>query len=354
MIIIGINRIYQNFELVICFLFNIYEGESGYMITIRDVAKRAGVSVATVSRVINNTGKVSLRTKERVLIAMKELGYSPRPWARYLATPRRKFSVTIVATKRITSHMEEGSFYKYVFEGIEGVARQSGVRIQATDIGDFPLSDGYLLIGADFDKATVEEYKSRGKPVVMIDHYIPGMNIDAVVSDGYGGAFEAISTLAEIGHKRIVHIHNPLSAYSFRERYDGYFRAMEKYGFFPKVYEFDDLGDNMEAVIELMLNTYGVPDAIFTSNDFAAVRVHEELMKRGIEIPDDVSLIGFDDSPDSEKLGISSVRVFKEELGSFGMRRLITLMTGQDTHPAKISLFTELVIRGSVKKREGG
>ncbi len=324
------------------------------MITIRDVARRAGVSVATVSRVINNRGKVSLRTRERVLMAMKELGFSPKPWAQFLAAPKRKFTAAIVVTDRIRREMTGSGFYRYVFEGIKEVAEQSGIRLREVEVGEGSSFDGYLLMGADFDGSTVKLYKSKGKPVVMVDHYIPGMNIDAVVSDGYGGAFKAVSKLIEMGHRRIVHIHNPLKAYSFRERYNGFFSAMEKYGLFPKVYEFDDMKDNMDAVIELMINTYGLPDAIFASNDFAAIRVYEELTKRDIRIPEEVSLIGFDDSIESERLGISSVRVYKEELGSFGMRRLITLMTGQDTHPAKISLFTELVIRGSVKNREGG
>jgi LacI family transcriptional regulator len=324
------------------------------MITIRDVAERAGVSVATVSRVLNNNGKVSRKTREKVIRAMKELGYSPRPWARYLAVPKRSLKVGIVVTDRIRKHMKKGSFYHDVYHGILEVAKQCKVEIELINAGKKLKTDGYLLIGADFDAEMIGFYKSQGIPVVLVDHYIPGLKIDAVVSDGYGGAVSAVSMLVETGHKRIVHIHNPLMAYSFRERYDGYFAVMERYNLFPKTYEFDDLNDNMAAVVELMLSTYGLPDAIFTSNDFAAVRAYYELQKRGVRIPDDVSLVGFDDSTESENLGITSVRVFKEELGSFSMRRLITLITGQDVHPAKISLFTELVMRSSVKKRKGG
>ncbi len=333
---------------------NRYGRETVYMVTIRDVARRAGVSVATVSRVINNTGRVSMRTRERVLRAMRDLGYSPRPWAKYLATPKRKFSVSVVVTPRIRKHMVEGAFYHSVFKGIESVAKASGVRIEIIDMGRVVESDGFLLIGADFDEKTVEMYKSTKKPVVMVDHYIPGMKIDAVVSDGFGGAFNAVSMLVENGYRRIVHIHSPLNAFSFRERYSGYMSVMERYNLFPKVYEFDDVSDNMSAVIELMLNTYGLPDAVFTSNDFSAVRAYRELTKRGVRVPEDVSIVGFDDSKEAEELDLTTVRVFKDELGSFGMRRLITLMMGQDLHPAKISLFTELVIRGSVKLSKGG
>ncbi len=324
------------------------------MITIRDVAKKAGVSVATVSRVLNGTGRVSVETKEKVIRAMKELGYSPRPWARYLALPKRGFRVGVVVTERVRRHMSPGAFYHRVYLGMESVAKQVGVSLNVVNFGEELKADGFLLVGADFDEEKLEFYRKTGKPVVLVDHYIPGMKIDAVVSDGYGGAVNAVSTLVEMGHRRIVHIHNPLKAYSFKERYNGYLSVMENYNLFPKFYEFDDVNDNMSAVVELMLSTYGVPDAIFTSNDFAVARLHRELSKRGIRIPEDVSIIGFDDSPESEKLDISSVRVFKEELGSFALRRLITLMTGQDIHPAKISLFTELVLRGSVKKRKEG
>ena len=316
-------------------IFRVGKEVNVYMITIRDVVKRAGVSVATVSRVINNTGRVSLRTREKVLRAMRELGYSPRPWAKYLATQRKKLKAGIVVTERILENAKgEGAFYYHVLEGMKRVAKESGVKFEILKMETSNDCDGFVLVGADFDEKSIENFKASGKPIVLVDHYIPGMKIDAVISDGFSGAFSAISHLYELGHRRIVHIHNPLKAYSFRDRYNGYMSAMERFNLFPKVYEFDDVGDNMSAIIELMLNTYGIPDAIFTSNDFAAKRVYEELSKRGIRVPNDVSLVGFDDSPDT--------------------RRLITLMTGQDVHPAKISLFTELVIRGSTKPREGG
>ncbi len=324
------------------------------MATIRDVAKKAGVSVTTVSRVLNDSPKVSRETREKVLKAMKELGFSPRPWAKYLALPKKKVVSGVVITNRIKKYMTKGAFYYEVYRGVKEVAKTSGVEIKLMYMDETSEADGYLLIGADFNAEYIQSLRKQGKPVVLIDHYIPGMKIDAVISDGYGGAFSAVEYLIETGHVRIVHIHSPLSAFSFRERFNGYVNAMEKHGLMPKVYEFDDVAENMGYVVDLMLNTYGVPDAIFTSNDFAVVRLLRELRKRGLRVPEDISVIGFDDSPEAEKFDFSSVRVFKEELGSFAMRRLITLMMGQDMHPAKISLFTELVIRGSVKTRKGG
>ncbi|MCD6449071.1 MAG: LacI family DNA-binding transcriptional regulator [Thermotogaceae bacterium] len=324
------------------------------MITIKDVAKKAGVSITTVSRVINGSPKVSKKTKEKVVKAMKELGFSPRPWAKYLALPRVKFSAGVVITERIKRFMKEGAFYHSVFEGVSEVASTSGVEVKVLMDGEEEKSfDGYLLFGADFGPNDVKRFMNMGKPIVLVDNYIPGLNVDVVISDGYGGAFNAVQTLINYGYRKIVHIHSPLSTYSFRDRFNGYVDAMEKNHLMPKLYEFDDIAENMSYVIDLMLNSYGVPEAIFTSNDFAAKRAIKELRKRRIKVPEDVAIMGFDDSEDAKEMNFSSVRVFKKEMGSFSMRRLITLMMGQDVHPAKISLFTELIIRGSIKKLRG-
>ncbi len=324
------------------------------MITIKDVARKAGVSITTVSRVINDSPRVSKKTREKVIKAMKELGFSPRPWAKYLAMPRAKFKVGIVITERIKRFMGEGAFYHLVLEGINEVASSSGVETKILMYGDEEdFFDGYLLIGADFGPSDVEKFASMKKPVVLVDNYIPGLDVDVVISDGYGGAFNAVQTLINYGYRKIVHIHSPLSTYSFRDRFNGYVDAMEKNNLMPKLYEFDDIAENMSYVIDLMLNTYGVPEAIFTSNDFAAKRAIKELRKRGIKAPENVVIMGFDDSEEAKKMNFSSVRVFKKEMGSFSMRRLATLMMKQDVHPAKISLFTELVIRGHIKKLRG-
>jgi len=334
------------------FIYNCSErSESVFMITIKDVAKKAGVSITTVSRVINNSPRVSEKTREKVIKAMKELGFSPRPWAKYLAMPRANFRVGVVITERIKRFMGKGAFYHRVLEGINEVASSSGVKVEVIMYGEKESSlDGYLIIGADFGLSDVKKFMDMKKPVVLVDNYIPGLNVDVVISDGYGGAFSAVQTLISYGYRKIVHIHSPLSTYSFRDRFNGYVDAMEKNNLMPKLYEFDDISENMSYVIDLMLNTYGVPEAIFTSNDFAATRAIKELRKRGIKAPEDVVIMGFDDSEEAKKMRFSSVRVFKKEMGSFSMRRLATLMMKQDVHPAKISLFTELVIRGHIKK----
>ena len=322
------------------------------MPTIRDVAKRAGVSISTVSRVLNNSGPVSERARLAVLKAMEELGYTPHPWAKYLATIREEFKVSIVMTPRIKEYLVKGEgFYFEVYLGIKNVMKQIKVREKIVDKEEAlqDETDGFLLIGADFRRKEVERYMSTGKPVVLVDHYIPGMNVDAVVSDGYGGAYSAIRMMLKRGFRRIIHIHSDLRPYSFRERFEGYTSAMGRCGLMPKYYEFDDYNDNMSSVMDLILKNYGKPEVIFTSNDFSAIRAMEELEKRGYRIPDDVSLIGFDDSPEAEELELTTVRVYKDELGSFAMRRLITLMMGQDVHPAKISLFTEIVERKSTR-----
>ena len=345
--------IYGYIHGIMCLIFLISKGESGFtMATIKDVARKAGVSISTVSRVLNNSGPVSEKARAAVLKAMEELGYTPHPWAKYLATVKEEFEVSMVMTPRIREYLiKKEGFYFEVYLGMKNVMQQIKVNERIVDKGEGieDRVDGYLLIGADFSRKDVEKYMKTGKPVVLVDHYIPGMNVDAVVSDGYGGAYSVIRMMLKRGFKKVVHIHSDLRPYSFRERFEGYVSAMGRYGLMPKYYEFDDFNDNMSSVIDLLLKNYGKPEVIFTSNDFSALRAMEELEKRGYRVPDDVLLIGFDDSPEAEEVGLTTVRVHKDELGSFAMRRLITLMMGQDVHPAKISLFTKIIERNSTK-----
>ena len=117
----------------------------------------------------------------------------------------------------------------------------------------------------------------------------------------------------------------------------------------PKTYEYDDIANNMPSVVEMMLRTYGLPHAIFASNDIAAIRVITELKKKGIRIPEDVSVIGFDDIAWAETFDppLTTLRVFKDEMGVLACNRLRDLIMGVNLHPVRISLFTRFVKRKS-------
>jgi len=317
-----------------------------------DVARLAEVSTATVSRVLNKSGYVSQKSREKVLLAVEELEYSPSRVASYLASRKLTFNIGIVAGKRLFRILSDKSdqFYTIVLNGIEAFFRSNNMRGELIPIDEFSNDfDGYLMIGGEIKENDVRSVKNRGKPVVLIDQYLAGVKVDCVVSDGYDGAIYGIRKLLSKGLKKIVNIHGPLSHFGFKDRYDGYVSAMESAGLLPKAFEFDEENDNMSPIIDLLLSRYGLPDAVFGCNDTAAIRALEELQARGIRIPEEVSIIGFDDivSSSATSPSLTTFKIFKQEMGVVASRRLQSLLIGNEPHPTKISLFTEFIQRES-------
>jgi LacI family transcriptional regulator len=326
--------------------------------TIEDVAKLAGVSIATVSRVINGSGYVSEKTRYKVWKAIEELGYKPEISAKLLASKGKLFNIHVFASKRILSPLQNngilGEFYGVIIRAIEENCGRLGMNVELKMLENFFESngaDGYIFIGGDLSEKTLKEIKSRKKPFVLVDHYIPGERVDCVISDGYDGALYATNYLISKGFKRIVHVHGPLHPYGFKMRYDGYKDAMEKAGLMPRFYECDDTEEGTRKVIDIMLNSYGIPEAIFTSNDSIAFWVIKRLKEHNIKVPEDVSVIGFDDIVDAENFDppLTTLRVFKYEMGCLACKRLHELLTGINPHPVRILVFTQFVKRKSTK-----
>lgn len=323
-------------------------------VKIKDVAKLAKVSTATVSRVLNNSGYVSPKTKERVLKAIEELEYQPTKIARLLARKNTSFRVALVAGEWVRRSIisESDEFYVVVFKAIEDFAKAHKIKIQISSPENSRYLneiDGFLLVGGEITYEIAKKFKSTGKPVVLVDQYIPGLRIDSVITNGFDGTLYATNYLISKGLRKIVMVHGSLTHFSFRDRFNGYKTAMEQNGFLPKSYEFNEAKDNMSMIIDIMLQTYGKPDAILGSNDTAALKAMEELQKRGFKIPDDISIVGFDDilSASTSNPRLTTLKIFKYELGSIAIRRLFNLMMGEEKYPVKISLFTEFVKRES-------
>ncbi|MBT1247062.1 MULTISPECIES: LacI family DNA-binding transcriptional regulator [unclassified Thermosipho (in: thermotogales)] len=322
------------------------------MITIDDVAKKAGVSIATVSRVLNNLENVSEKTKMKVWKAIEELNYKPKILASALARHKKKFKVGICESDRLIKMEKENispEFYSVILTFLEKIGEEYGIEFCKTKLLTHIECDGYILVGGDTTKETVKYYKDIKKPFLLLDHYIPGEKVNCIVTNGYDGAYYATNYLIKKGFRRIFHIHGPLNSYGFKGRFEGYTTAMHQANLLPKYYEYDDVKDNMEDVIEFMLKKDGIPEAIFASNDITAMRVIRELKKRNFKIPEDVSIIGFDDILSAKEFepSLTTLKVFKDEMGSLAAKRMYELLIGHDTHPVMISLFTKFIKRKS-------
>lgn len=330
------------------------------MPTIDDVAKLAGVSIATVSRVLNSKNGVSEKTKEKVLKVIEELNYKPSTIARELANKKTSFQVGVIISERIAKILKNEDrygireFYLTVLTGIESYSKENNISFEVKTFEecseDFLKSiDGFLVVGGDKLPSHIEECEL---PKVLVDNYIPTLKVDSVVSNGFDGAYYVINKMIERGYLKIVHIHGPVSFYGFRDRYEGYTAAMSEQGLLPQTFECDETPEGIAYALSLALSKN--PEVIFASNDVIALTILNELKNLGIDVPNDIQLIGFDDiiSASISEPKLSTLKVFKYEMGNMTLSRLIDMINDKNPHPVLISLFTTFMERETTKKEK--
>ena len=332
------------------------------MSSIVEVAKLAGVSTATVSRVLSGKGYVSDKTKKIVNQVIEELGYQPSKTASVLAR-RKKHRIGVVFSKRIINFEKReeklfsgDGFYSIVYKGIKDKAEKYGFKMELFVLENlstvnFEECDGFLLVGGDFTTDDIQQYKQTKKPFVLIDQHLKGYSLDSVVSNGYDGAISCIDYLIEQGYKKIYHIHGPLSHYGFKDRFDGYVDGMQMHGFFPRTFLCDDINDDFNIIIPQIIKHTGIPDCIFAGNDNMAKKILTYLLAEGYKVPDDIAVVGFDDMLFSSilKPALSTVKVYKYEMGDLAVDRLRQLLYDENIHPVKISLHTTFIKRESCR-----
>lgn len=328
--------------------------------SIKEIAKIANVSVATVSRVLNDSKNVSESTRKKVNEVLRNANFKIDPSAKRLAIKKRENKIFAIVSRRISRQLKSDNvvkeFYSKVIEGIRQAAELNKASIEIVELENIlnepslKMANGLLLIGGDTTSEHVKFIKKCGIPIVLVDQYIPTLKVDCVISDGYDGASYAVKYLISKGLKKIIHIHGFLSHFGFKDRYTGFVSTMENYKLLAKDYEYnDEIMEDMKPLIEKILKTYGLPEAIFASNDPIAIKVIETLNTFNIRVPEDVSVIGFDGIEMGEKFSpsLTTLKVPMYEMGSLAVKRLMDIIASQDVYPIRISLFTEFIKRKS-------
>ena len=325
---------------------------------IDDVARRAGVSISTVSRVINHTAPVSPEIVTRVEAAMQELKYVPHVAARNLAT-RRTNTIGVLLSDML------GDFFQPLLTGIETVARESGFMIlismtgvthpQDQRVRHFGLhnTDGLLIFAGSLTTEGIAQAHATGLPLVLIHQSSPeGLNIPCVTVENKAASRKIVEHLI-VTHRRrrIVLLRGPDDNEDARWRELGYREALaaQHLEVDPQLIGAGDFEREVaRATIEKML-TAGMPfDAIFTGDDEAAVGVMLALEARRMRVPEDVAVVGFDDQRLAVILQppLTTVRAPTEQVGREAARQLIKLIRSGGADPLTL-LPTELVLRRS-------
>jgi DNA-binding LacI/PurR family transcriptional regulator len=333
-------------------------------ITIRDVARRAGVGIATVSRVLNESPLVSDETRHRVQVAIADLDYSPSAVARRLSRGK-SMAVAVIApffTRRSYVERLQGienvlstAGYDLILYNVETVARRDEC-LRAVPRGE--RLDGLLILSLTPDDDEVRQFAALGVPAVLIDAYHPAL--PTVQVDDVAGARTAVQHLIDLGHRRIAYIgetldQNPLNFQPIGDRYLGYRRTLDDAAipFCPEYHRQGKYGwREARHMTHELLDLPEPPTAIFAYSDTMAFGVLEAAQQRGVEVPGRLSVIGFDDVEIAQYFRLTTVRQPLHESGARGAELLLEGMDNDDGRlppvgPRHVVQPTELVVRST-------
>lgn len=327
--------------------------------TIRDVARRARVSVATVSRVVTRSAhRVRPVTRRRVLAVVKALGYHPNVIAQSL---KKRATATVALIVPDISN----PFFPAIARGIEDTARQRGYAVLLCntyeDLGREHAYlqvlrkrwvDGMIFATVGSNTRHLRALRREGLPVVLVARDVDGITIDAVLVDNFRGAFDATTHLIRLGHRSIAHIAGPASLRVAQERRRGYQRGLGEAGVRPDdalIAEGDFTADGGRAAINMLLSRGQHFSGVIAANDLMAIGAMEALRAAGRRVPDEVAVVGFDDITFASLVSpaLTTVAQPKYRMGQIAMERLLELMAGESPAGRRIVLTPQLVVRES-------
>lgn len=326
--------------------------------TIKDVAREARVSVATVSRVFNGKGPVRVDTRDRVLAAAAALRYVPHGGARSLITNR-------TSTVGVVLPDLYGEFFSELIRGLDLAARRGGYHLLVSgshsDRDELEAAlralrgrvDGLILMSPDLDAATLRANLPDDLPVVLLNCRVAGHRFDTLSVGNVGGAAAMVGHLAGLGHRRIAFVRGAAGNNDAAERLRGFRRAVRRLGL-PAAAELELAGDFSEEsgyrAGPLVLALDPRPDAVFAANDSMAIGLLAALREAGEEVPEGIALAGFDDIPIARFLtpALTTVRVDIARLGARAFERLAAALDPKGSPPGGSEVVpTQVVVRAS-------
>lgn len=329
--------------------------------SMKDVANKAEVSTATVSHVINNTRYVSDEVRHRVLEAMKVLKYRPNSVARSL---RNQKSNTIALIVPILNEDTSSYFFMSMAQGIENTLKKNGYNLILSNSNESlevekeqirvlnsNFIDGLIIAPTAEEHSYLKEVLNGDYPVVFIDRRPRGIDGDCVLSDGFKGTYDAISSLIKKGHKRIGFLSGPFGMTTSDERFEGYKRALIDNGLEIELSLIKEDEATYKNGYELTksLVTEEKATAIFAANNVMTIGALKFLQDSDLKIPDQVAVIGFDDY-DWTRITtppLSVVKQFPFELGTKAAEVLLNRISNPESQYKEYRLPTELVLRKS-------
>lgn len=331
----------------------------------RDVAAAAGVSVSTVSRVLNGTGSISRETVARVLAAAERVRYRPSNVARSLRARRSSTFGLLISDI-------QNPFFTALVRGVEDVTQRNGYNVILCNSDEDQEKErkyvellcaeqvaGAIVVPASERSHSFEAFEEMGIPFIAVDRCLESFEVDAVMVDNHRGAYDAVSHLIASGYRRIALITGPLSTTTGRVRRDGYRKALSDAGLAaePSIERIGSYkADSGQALAGELVGLAPPPDALFVSNNQMALGALQAVYDRKIRIPEELGFVCFDDMPWAalEPISITTVRQPIYELGSTAATRLLNrVLTPDKMTRQEFVLTPKLCVRSSSLRQAG-
>jgi Transcriptional regulators len=328
---------------------------------IAEIARRANVSTATVSRTVNQSGPVKAATARKVWRAVTALNYYPNSHARALVSGRSHMIGLIVSD--ITN-----PFFPELIRSFERLAadQKYDLLVTSTDYETARMTaclrrmlerrvDGVALMTSEMDVGLIRELSRRGVPIVFMDVGQVGPKMSHVAIDYGNGIQQAVDHLVELGHKRIAFISGPLDLHSARTRRQAFVEGVRRHGLTADphlIREGTHTADGGEKAMQVLLRQKRLPTAVVASNDWTAIGALHAIDHAGLRVPQDISLVGFDDIPLASytRPALTTIRMSAAAVGATAFEALFGLIGGERTEGAVYQVPTRLVVRESTAK----
>jgi LacI family transcriptional regulator len=341
--------------------------------SLRDVAQAAGVSLATASRALNNKSHVQPETRALVLKAAADLGYKLQVRVAP-AAPAELNTIGLLIKRDPFGASRLDTFYYEVLSGIEDECHRLGLNLMYASlpvdeysVGDSwsPLLekgdvDGLLIVGIVFTDLSVISRIPPHLPVVMVDGVLNGFDCDTITTDNETGAYHAVRYLIEQGHTRVALLGGTASSAtpahpSIHSRSEGYFRALAEHGIQESYVEecFMSSTSAYDATLRLLQRAPEIT-AMFCSNDIVAEQAVRAIRDIGLRVPDDISVIGFDDTEDARicRPPLTTIHLDKVLMGAIAVRQLHDRAANPNRVSIHVQMGTKLIVRSSVTTRK--
>lgn len=341
--------------------------KNGKNLTIRDIAEAAGVSAATVSLVLNGKGDISGVTRAKVLEAVASLNYVPRA-SKSTSEPGETLRFLKIAKHGHTVNRDHSVFISDYIDGMSAEATRRNYTLEVVSFEGQPISSvaeslagapisGVVALGTELTEADIRLIQGLGYPTVFIDTFFDVIDANFVDMNNEDAVFKVLSRFHQQGSRRIGFVASHVETTNFKLRRDAFFKNMARLGLSVDAADILSVESTYDGAYsdtrQLLADGLDLAECYFCTNDIIAYGFIRALREHGLTIPDDVSIIGFDNLPQSATMdpGLTTIEVSKRKIGYLAVTILDDLINSTEPQPAvKIQVGADLVLRGSHEK----